>query len=114
MESRPEPDAVVAPRLGIAVLTWNGRDLTASCIDTLKLLESWPVPVVIVDNGSIEHEGEWLARHFGYRIAQLPVTWIDHPASTVNPITAPAAMLVDLVRIRLNHLTGKYREPRRG
>lgn len=51
-----------------------------------------------------------IARSLGYRIAELPVTWIDQPASTVNPVTAPAGMLLDLVRIRINHLLGRYRE----
>jgi dolichyl-phosphate beta-glucosyltransferase len=51
-----------------------------------------------------------IARSLGYRIVELPVTWIDQPASTVNPITAPASMLLDLVRIRVNHLLGRYRE----
>jgi dolichyl-phosphate beta-glucosyltransferase len=51
-----------------------------------------------------------IARSLGYRIAELPVTWIDQPASTVNPVTAPAGMLVDLVRIRMNHLMRRYRD----
>jgi dolichyl-phosphate beta-glucosyltransferase len=51
-----------------------------------------------------------IARSLGYRIAELPVTWIDQPASTVNPVTAPAGMLLDLVRIRMNHWLGRYRE----
>jgi dolichyl-phosphate beta-glucosyltransferase len=51
-----------------------------------------------------------IARSLGCRIAELPVTWIDQPASTVNPVTAPAGMLLDLVRIRLNHVLGRYRE----
>jgi dolichyl-phosphate beta-glucosyltransferase len=51
-----------------------------------------------------------IARSLGYRIAELPVTWINEPASTVNPLTAPAGMLFDLVRIRMNHILGRYRE----
>jgi dolichyl-phosphate beta-glucosyltransferase len=51
-----------------------------------------------------------IARSLGYRIAEIPVTWIDQPASTVNPLTAPAGMLLDLVRIRINHMVGYYRE----
>ena len=55
-----------------------------------------------------------IARSLGYRIAEVPVTWIDQPASTVNPVTAPASMLLDLVRIRINHMAGFYRERPRG
>jgi glycosyltransferase involved in cell wall biosynthesis len=53
-----------------------------------------------------------IARSLGYTIAELPVTWVDQPASTVNPLTAPASMLLDLVRIRMNHWMGRYRERR--
>jgi dolichyl-phosphate beta-glucosyltransferase len=55
-----------------------------------------------------------IARRLGYRIAEVPVTWIDQPASTVNPVTAPASMLLDLVRIRINHSAGCYGERPRG
>lgn len=64
-----------------------------------------------VDRFAFDVEVLWLARQFGYRIVELPVTWTDQPASTVNPITAPAGMLFDLVRIRWHHWTGRYREP---
>lgn len=65
-----------------------------------------------VDRFAFDVEVLSIARGLGYRIAELPVTWVDQPASTVNPVTAPAGMLLDLVRIRLNHLFGRYREPR--
>jgi dolichyl-phosphate beta-glucosyltransferase len=65
-----------------------------------------------VERFAFDVEVLWLARKLGYRIAELPVTWIDHPSSTVNPVTAPANMLIDLVRIRWHQLMGRYRERR--
>jgi dolichyl-phosphate beta-glucosyltransferase len=43
-----------------------------------------------------------LAREEGYRTAEVPVRWINDPASTVDPVRDSLRMLFDLVRIRLN------------
>jgi len=42
-----------------------------------------------------------LAREAGYRTAEVPVTWINDPASTVHPVRDSLRMLFDLIRIRL-------------
>jgi dolichyl-phosphate beta-glucosyltransferase len=63
-----------------------------------------------VDRFAFDVEVLSIARSLGYRIAEVPVTWIDQPASSVNPLTAPASMLFDLLRIRINHMLGCYRE----
>lgn len=66
-----------APRQGagqdvvIAVLTWNGLQTTRDCLRTLPALKGWPVPVIVVDNGSREPEGARLADEFG-----PPVTFV--------------------------------------
>ena len=49
----------------IGVLTWNGYELARACIASLSRLRQWPVPVVVVDNGSREPEGRRLADEFG-------------------------------------------------
>jgi dolichyl-phosphate beta-glucosyltransferase len=61
----------------------------------------------------IEHFGFdvellWIARRLGLRVAEIPVTWIDDPRSTVRPISDAARMLVDLVRIRRADRKGLY------
>jgi hypothetical protein len=55
------PSATVA----IAVLTWNGYPITRACVESLRHLVEWPVPLVVIDNGSVEPEGERLAAEFG-------------------------------------------------
>jgi len=42
-----------------------------------------------------------MAKERGYRISEVPVKWINSPASKVNPIFDSMQMLFDLVKIRL-------------
>jgi hypothetical protein len=48
----------------------------------------------------------WLARKLGYRIAEVPVTWINDPFSQVRPIRDSFRMLVDIFRIWLRTRRG--------
>jgi len=41
-----------------------------------------------------------LARGLGFRIAEVPVRWIDSPASRLNPLSDSARMFGDLLRLR--------------
>jgi GT2 family glycosyltransferase len=59
------------PRVVVAVLTWNGYELARACVESLTTLDSWPLPVVVVDNGSETDEGERLAREFGAPISSV-------------------------------------------
>ena len=49
----------------VGVLTWNGYDMARACIASLSRLREWPLPVIVVDNGSVEPEGPRLAQEFG-------------------------------------------------
>jgi dolichyl-phosphate beta-glucosyltransferase len=66
----------------------------------------------LVDGFSFDLEVLYLAHHMGYRVAEVPVEWIDAPGSTVSAAKVTAQFLRDLVRIRLNDLRGKYPRPR--
>ena len=48
---------------------------------------------------SFDVELLWIARTLGYRVAELPVTWINHPSSRVHPLSDSCRMLVDLTRL---------------
>lgn len=48
-------------------------------------------------------EALYVARRLGYTIAEVPVVWIDDPATRVNAVRDSARMAADLVRIRLTH-----------
>ena len=56
----------------------------------------------------------FIARLLGYRIAEVPVVWIDNPKSSVHPIRDSADMLKDLIRIRWRHYQGRYLDSRDG
>lgn len=43
-----------------------------------------------------------LARKKGYRVAEVPIRWLNDAESKVNPIRDSLKMLIDLVRIRLS------------
>ncbi len=62
-----------------------------------------------VDGFSFDLEVLYLAHKLGYRVAEVPVEWIDAPGSTVDAARASAQFLRDLVRIRLDDLRGRYR-----
>ncbi len=52
---------------------------------------------------SFDAEILFLAQRLGYRILELPVTWRNSPQSRVNLLRDPAAMFLDLLRIRMIH-----------
>ena len=51
----------------------------------------------------------WIARQLGYRVAEVPVIWINDPSSRVHPLRDSLRMVVDLMRLRYNDLRGVYR-----
>ncbi len=63
-----------------------------------------------IDGFGFDPEILFLANKFGYKIRELPVTWMHCDNSRVNPITAPIAMLRELFEIRWNDARGIYEE----
>jgi len=57
---------------------------------------------------SFDLEILYLAARLGYRIAEVPVAWVDAPGSKVDALKEARRFLKDLVRIRLNDLRGVY------
>lgn len=50
----------------------------------------------------------YLASRFGYRIAEVPVTWIDASGSKVDPAREVQRFVRDLLKIKWNDLRGVY------
>lgn len=50
----------------------------------------------------------WIARKLGYRIAEVPVVWINDPVSKIRPVADAWRMFLDLFRIRLYDWRGAY------
>jgi dolichyl-phosphate beta-glucosyltransferase len=55
----------------------------------------------------------FLARKWGYRIAEVPVHWSYGAESKVHPIKDSWRNLRDVLLVRWNDLRGRYSEPRR-
>ncbi|MFQ6096723.1 MAG: dolichyl-phosphate beta-glucosyltransferase [Armatimonadota bacterium] len=62
-----------------------------------------------VERFSFDVEILYLAVHkFGYRVAEVPVRWINSPRSRVHPIFDSLRMLRDVFRIRAQDRSGAY------
>lgn len=57
---------------------------------------------------SFDLEILYLADKLGYRIAEVPVAWVDAPGSKVDPTKEAQRFLRDLAKIKLNDLRGRY------
>lgn len=51
----------------------------------------------------------FIVQHAGWRIAEVPVTWIDSPDTRFHRVRDSLDALKDLIRIRWNWLRGRYR-----
>jgi dolichyl-phosphate beta-glucosyltransferase len=54
----------------------------------------------VIDRFAYDVEILALAKKKGYRIAEVPIKWLNDPASKVHPIRDSLKMLIDLLRIR--------------
>lgn len=75
----------------IGILTWNGYEFARACLESLTKLNGWPIPVVVVDNGSREPEGERLAREFGSPVEAVTLPENRLPAGGYNAVIRWAA-----------------------
>jgi dolichyl-phosphate beta-glucosyltransferase len=57
---------------------------------------------------SFDVESLFIAKKLGYRIKEVPVTWINSPATKVSPVKDSLKMFFDVARIRINDILGKY------
>ena len=61
-----------------------------------------------VDSFSFDLEVLYLSSKVGLQVAEVPVEWIDAPGSTVDAAKVSLKFMVDLVKIRINDLRGRY------
>ncbi|MCU0491221.1 MAG: glycosyltransferase family 2 protein [Chloroflexaceae bacterium] len=57
---------------------------------------------------SFDLELLYLARRMGYRVAEVPVAWVDAPGSKVAPLRDASRFLGDMATILLNDWRGVY------
>jgi dolichyl-phosphate beta-glucosyltransferase len=56
-----------------------------------------------VDRFAYDVELVWLARRRGLAVAEVGVTWTDHPDSRVDPLRDSLRMLWDVLALRWRH-----------
>ncbi len=66
-------------------------------------------PLQHIERWGFDPEVLYLGRHFGFRIAEVPVAWADVGGTRISPLRDGLHMLGEVLRIRWNALTGKYR-----
>lgn len=62
----------------------------------------------LVDRWSYDVEILYLANKLGFRILEIPVSWINREETRVSLGSAVTTSFTDLIRIRFNDLSGKY------
>ncbi|HLB51706.1 hypothetical protein A3F07_00740 [candidate division WWE3 bacterium RIFCSPHIGHO2_12_FULL_38_15] len=59
--------------------------------------------------GAWDVEVLYLARKLGYKIKEIPVTWVYVKTTRLNPFKDSLKMLMDVMRVRINYLKGVYK-----
>lgn len=62
----------------------------------------------LIDGFSFDVESLVLARRLGFRAVDMPVRWINSPASKVRMLRHPIEMFLEVVKVRLNLVRGRY------
>lgn len=52
-----------------------------------------------------------LAKLHGFKIVEVPVVWQYVPTNRINPLNDSLSMFLEVLRVRINLLTGRYRTP---
>ena len=78
-----------------------------------KLMKAEPAKKIfstmMINRFAFDVEMLYLAKKYGYKVVEVPVTWVDQKGSTVNFLRDSWRMLRDLFKIRLNNILGKYK-----
>ena len=64
-----------------------------------------------IEGWGFDPEILFLAKRYGLRVREVPVSWAHDHRSKINPIRDGVSMFTELMRIRLNSLGGKYIAP---
>ncbi|MCS7225047.1 MAG: glycosyltransferase family 2 protein [Armatimonadetes bacterium] len=67
-------------------------------------------PLVRLKGFAFDVEVLFIARRLGFKIKEVPVVWRNDPETKVRTFQDGMRMVVDLLRIRLYHLCGFYKE----
>lgn len=62
----------------------------------------------IINGFAFDVEILFLARRSGYKVQEVPIQWLNSPNSRVRIMSDPLKMFLELFRIRVNRLLGRY------
>jgi len=65
-------------------------------------------PNMKIERWGFDPEILFLAKRYGLRVTEVPVSWAHDHRSKINPIRDGARMFWELMRVRLNSMEGKY------
>lgn len=68
-------------------------------------------PNMKIERWGFDPEILFLARRYGLRVAEVPVSWAHDHRSKISPLRDGTRMLGELLRIRMNSVGGKYISP---
>jgi dolichyl-phosphate beta-glucosyltransferase len=67
-------------------------------------------PRMKIERWGFDAEILFLARRYRLRVVEVPVQWAHDHRSKINPIRDGVHMLLELLRIRMNSISGKYQK----
>jgi glycosyltransferase involved in cell wall biosynthesis len=59
--------------------------------------------------GAFDVEALYLANKFSFKTIEVPIFWKHHQTNRVSPVKDSIRMLIDIIKIRLADLSGRYR-----
>ncbi len=62
----------------------------------------------LINRFAFDVELLFIAKKLGYSVKEVPIVWVDKKGSTVNALKDSFRMFIDLFKIRINDLFGKY------
>ena len=61
-----------------------------------------------IERWGFDPELLYLAKIYGFKVAEVPVAWAHSTGTRINPLRDGTRMVVEMLKIRWNALTGKY------
>jgi dolichyl-phosphate beta-glucosyltransferase len=69
-------------------------------------------PLQRVERWGFDPELLYLARKFGFKVIEVPVSWAHREGTRISPLRDGPAMFMEMLKIRWNALSGKYSNAR--
>jgi glycosyltransferase involved in cell wall biosynthesis len=65
-------------------------------------------PLQHIEGWGFDPEVLFLAKRFGFKIAEVPVEWAHREGTRISPLSDGPKMLAEMLRVRWNAISGKY------